>query len=188
MIAGGLPGPAPTSALFTDHFTHASKDFTNGVPSNLLSPFVHDINVQTNNTATNALRDHIAVAGHNRYHAAATIIIYAGAAQTYLFPHRWGGGFSPPIPTLDGKFFACHGELASKTSGMLLLSNFQRVYLIYTSVLRAGHQNLPCSQPHSPMDGSTSPTGDAGTSTMKTRKIVTFPHKIVGQFLAQGRG
>lgn len=186
MMAGGLPGPAPAPALFATHFTDASNDPTQGQPQLLVQPFVHDLITVGNNTSTATLRDRIALAGHRR-HAVAMIILSRGAAQTYLFPHRFEGGIMGANPELDGKFFAFHGELVGNQGHTVeipsdvfdLLRNTVLVHDVPT--IKA---YLAANAAEMWMDPPTA--GDAGTLQIKTRKIVPLPHNVVGLFLARG--
>ena len=78
-----LPVPAQAPALFATLFADADRDPTNGDPSRLLGPFVHDLTNAAANTSTADLRNALATSGNERQLLAATIVA-GGRARVYV--------------------------------------------------------------------------------------------------------
>ena len=83
--------PTQTPALFATLFADANCNPTNGDPSRLIGPFIHDLNNAGNNTAMADLRNALAQTGNER-HLIATTIIAGGRARAYVCPFCWEDG------------------------------------------------------------------------------------------------
>ena len=179
-----VPASTPIASFRTHVFGDQLKDPDLGQYTNLLRPFLIDVNNAGSNLGPTILRSQIAAKGANLYPLALEIL-HDGVAKVYLCPQKLDQPLGQPHNVRYDKFYIFYGDLLDNApyhtippnDGFDLIPHNILVPPIpaITAAL-GGDRSLMEMVPYS--------VGDVNTDTVRVRRVIPLPYTYVSAFLS----